>query len=77
MGERERECVCVCEREKKKRRNEKQTRKGMMHTKPLTYCLYPLFRLKSKTTHRPDIFIVCGTGLGKLAELIEDPDVFE
>ena len=33
--------------------------------------------MKAKTAYRPDIFIVCGTGLGKLAELIEEPDVFE
>merc|ERR1711936_1123582 len=29
-----------------------------------------------KTTHRPKIGIICGSGLGGLAELIKDPDVF-
>ena len=32
--------------------------------------------LKKHTRHRPQVAIICGTGLGNLAELLEDTDVF-
>lgn len=32
--------------------------------------------LLSKTKHRPKIGIICGSGLGSLAETLQDADVF-
>ena len=33
--------------------------------------------LRSRTDHRPTIGIICGSGLGGLAGLLQQPDAFE
>ena len=55
------------------------------HVRTLSYCFRPSYdelnqiasHILDKTKHRPLLGLVCGSGLGGLADVVEEADVFE